>query len=101
MAGAASRKEATRAGPHRLGPEPSPAGPGSCGGGAGLVWSASVARVDTVIGQCGRRATAKTDWPNGGRTSVSAALVTGRTRVSYHLTIGPSLGVSLNTEVAM
>ena len=47
------------------------------------------------------RATAKTDWPNGGRTMLSAALVTGRTRESYTLTIGPSFGASLNTEVAM
>ncbi|PZV95193.1 hypothetical protein SAMN05443287_10728 [Micromonospora phaseoli] len=28
------------------------------------------------------RATAKTDWPNGGRTTCSAALVAGRTSVS-------------------
>jgi len=60
----------------------------------------SVARSDTVHGQCGRRATAKTDWPKGGRTSDSAALVTGRTSRSYSLTIGPSFGISLNTQVA-
>ena len=52
-------------------------------------------------GQPGTRATAKTDWPNGGRTSCSAALVAGRTRVSYTLTIGPSFGISRKTLVAM
>jgi hypothetical protein len=58
-------------------------------------------RPRTVGGQAGRRPTAKTDWPKGGRTTCSIALVVGSTTESYTFTIGPSLGVRRKTLVAM
>ena len=54
----------------------------------------------TIGYRWGTRATAKTDWPNGGRTNDSTHLVTGNTTRSYTLTIAPSLGVNRNTDVA-